>query len=151
VGTPRGLTYERAEVQRAFGDAAAELRAAGIPLDGRLGAYQYVTRDGERIPIHGAPHILGVLDVITPVWDPRAGNTEVTHGSSFIQVVAFPGGHGPRAATLLTYGQSANPRSPHYADQTRLFSAGRWVTDRFTAAQIAAAPGLRTEVLTGGR
>ncbi|WP_435253170.1 penicillin acylase family protein [Streptomyces tendae] len=149
VGTPRGLTVERPEVQKAFGDAAAELRAAGIPLDGRLGDHQYVTRNGERIPVHGAPHVLGVLDVITPVWDPKAGNTEVVHGSSFIQVVAFPGGRGPRAATLLTYSQSANPHSPHYADQTRLFSEGRWVTDRFTPAEIDSAPGLRTEVLVG--
>ncbi|MFE1293030.1 penicillin acylase family protein [Streptomyces sp. NPDC058751] len=150
VGTPKGVTYERPEVQQAFGDTAVELRTAGIPLDGRLGDHQYVTRNGERIPVHGAPHFLGVLDVITPVWDPKAGNTEVVHGSSFIQVVAFPGGRGPRAATLLTYGQSANPHSPHYADQTRLFSAGRWVADRFTPAEIAATPGLRTEVLAGG-
>ncbi|MFE9045006.1 penicillin acylase family protein [Streptomyces sp. NPDC012421] len=151
VGTPRGLVHERAEVQRAFGDAAAELRTAGVPLDGRLGDHQYVTRGGERIPVHGAPHALGVLDVITPVWDPAAGNTEVVHGSSFIQVVAFPGGGGPRAATLLTYSQSADPTSPHHADQTRLFSAGRWVPGRFTPAEIAAAPGLRTVVLAGGR
>ena len=151
VGTPSGLTYGRAEVQQAFGDAAAELNAAGIPLDGRLGDHQYVTRDGERIPIHGAPHMLGVLDVITPVWDPGLGNTEVVHGSSFIQVVEFPGGRGPRAATLLTYGQSADPTSPHHADQTRLFSAGRWVTDRFTRKEIAEAPGLRTQVLGGDR
>ncbi|MGW0538456.1 penicillin acylase family protein [Streptomyces sp. NPDC003032] len=151
VGTPKGLNDERPEVQRAFGDAAAELRAAGIPLDGPLGDHQYVTRNGERIPVHGGPHSLGVLDVITPVWDPKGGNTEVVHGSSFIQVVAFPGGRGPRAATLLTYGQSSDPTSPHYTDQTRLFSAGRWVPARFTRAEIAAAPGLRTEVLGHGR
>ncbi|MBC9730662.1 penicillin acylase family protein [Streptomyces sp. TRM68367] len=151
VDTPRGLDYERPEVQKAFGDAAAELRTAGIPLDGPLGDHQYVTRGGARIPVPGAPHALGVLNVVTPVWDPKAGNTEVVHGSSFIQVVEFPGGRGPRAATLLTYGQSSDPTSPHHADQTRLFSAGRWVRDRFTDAEIAASPALRTLVLDGGR
>jgi acyl-homoserine-lactone acylase len=57
--------------------------------------------------------------------------------------------HGPETRTILTYGESANPDSPHYADQTALFSRGQWVTERFTQAQIDAAPGLRSTTLRG--
>ena len=33
---------------------------------------------------------------------------------------------GPVADALLSYSQSTDPASPHYADQTRTFSAKRW-------------------------
>jgi acyl-homoserine-lactone acylase len=56
---------------------------------------------------------------------------------------------GPRTHTLLTYGQSANPASPHCTDQTLLFSRKQWVVERFTEAEIAADPALRVTVLRG--
>ncbi|SFP97697.1 acyl-homoserine-lactone acylase [Amycolatopsis arida] len=143
VGTPNTLDIDRPEVWRAFGDAAAELRAAGIPLDGRLGDHQYVVRGGERIPVHGGHQVLGVLNMLVPVWDPARGYTEVVHGSSHIQVVGFGRGPCPDAATLLTYSQSADPTSPHHADQTRLFSRGEWVRARFCERDILTSPALR--------
>jgi acyl-homoserine-lactone acylase len=57
--------------------------------------------------------------------------------------------HGPRARTLLTYSESANPNSPHHTDQTVLFAHGRWVTERFSEAEIAADPLLQTTTLRG--
>jgi acyl-homoserine-lactone acylase len=45
--------------------------------------------------------------------------------------------------TLLTYSQSSNPDSPHHSDQTRLFSAGRWVTSRFCEEDILSSSALR--------
>lgn len=44
----------------------------------------------------------------------------------------------PDTATILTYGESANPTSPYYADQTRMFSTKSWATERFCAADVAA-------------
>ena len=147
VNTPNTLATGRPDIWRAFGNAAAELRAAGLPLDAPLSAGQAVIRNGERIPIHGDPHVLGVLNVITPVWDADKGNTEVVHGSSTIQVVQFGETGAPKASTLLTYSQSTDPTSPHFADQTRLFSQGRWVSERFTEDAINASPVLRTTTL----
>ncbi|GAB2623829.1 penicillin acylase family protein [Streptomyces capparidis] len=147
VRTPNTLAVERPEVRQAFGDAAAELTAAGIPLDAPLADHQTVTRNDRRIPVHGAPHELGVLNVLSPVWDPARGNTEVVEGSSFIQVVEFPARGAPRTSTLLTYSQSSDPTSPHHADQTRLFSQGTWVSERFTERDILASPSLRTRIL----
>ncbi|KAA2246082.1 hypothetical protein F0L68_40830, partial [Solihabitans fulvus] len=75
------------------------------------------------------------------------GTQDVTFGSSSIQQVAFTADGPPQASSVLTYSQSANPNSPHYADQTKLFSAGQWVTERFTEDQIAASPVLEVRVL----
>jgi acyl-homoserine-lactone acylase len=48
---------------------------------------------------------------------------------------------------LLTYSQSSDPNSPYYADQTRLYSAKGWDTIKYTAAQLAADPNVRTYVI----
>lgn len=135
----------------ALADTVTELRTAGIPLDSPLGAHQFVVRDGRRIPVPGGTEALGVWDKVEPVWDPVAGGyTEVTTGSSYIQAVGWDGGRCPVARTLLTYSQSSDPTSPHYSDQTRLFSGERWVTSRFCERDILSSPGLRV-IRVGGR
>ncbi|WP_344174219.1 penicillin acylase family protein [Pilimelia columellifera] len=134
VNTPRGLALAKVEVQRAFADAVADLRQAGIAADAPLGDHQSVTRRGVVLPMHGAPHSLGVLNVVSPVWKPGAGNVDIMQGSSFIQTVEFPESGGPRTQTLLTYSQSADQTSAHFADQTALFSASRWVPAGFSAS-----------------
>lgn len=142
VGTPNTLNTDNPSVARALGDAIAQLRAAGIAPDAPLGDNHYVVRNGTRIPIHGGQGAQGVLDVITPVWDPKAGDVEVVHGSSHVQVVSFTNGRCPDAATMLTYSQSSDPTSPHFADQTALFSRGQWVRTRFCDNDIQSSPAL---------
>jgi acyl-homoserine-lactone acylase len=138
VHTPRGLNTANPFVLKAFGDAVNDLTAAHIPVDGRLGDYQKDVRpDGTVIPIHGGPGTLGVFDALNVTWDPVKGYaSQVPHGSSFIQAVQFDGSGCPDARTLLTYSQSPDPTNPHYADQTRLFSRGEWVTDLFCARDV---------------
>ncbi|WP_372666632.1 penicillin acylase family protein [Amycolatopsis kentuckyensis] len=145
--TPNTLNAGNADVQKAFGDALVELRTAGLAPDARLRDGQAVTRNGERIPIHGAQGFLGVLNVMTPEWDPARGNVEVAHGSSYLQVVGFRGNACPDSSTLLTYSQSANPKSPYFSDQTKLYSRGEWVKGRFCEADILRSPALRVVVL----
>lgn len=144
VATPNTLNTANPLVAQALGDAIAELRAAGIAPSSPLGEHHYVVRNGVKIPIHGGQGSQGVLNMIEPPgWDPAAGDTEVVHGSSHIQVVSFTGSQCPDASTLLTYSQSANPNSPHYADQTALFSASGWVRSRFCEKDIQASPSLK--------
>jgi acyl-homoserine-lactone acylase len=146
VATPNTLNTANPEVAQALGDAIAELRAAGVDPNARLGDDHYVVRGGQRYPIHGGHGSQGVLNMIVPAWDPARGATEVVHGSSHIQAVSFTGRTGrtcPDAATLLTYSQSANPNSRHHADQTALFSTGRWVRSRFCEHDILTSPALR--------
>lgn len=152
VHTPNTLDTGAPGFATALADAVTELRTAGIPLDSPLGAHQFVVRDGRRIPVPGGTESLGVWDKVEPVWDPAAGGyTEVTTGSSYIQAVGWDGGRCPVARTLLTYSQSSDPASPHYSDQTRLFSGERWVTSRFCERDILSSPGLRVIRVGGHR
>ncbi|MFE6866308.1 penicillin acylase family protein [Kitasatospora sp. NPDC057692] len=54
---------------------------------------------------------------------------------------------GPRTRTLLAYGQSADPTSPHFTDRTRRYARKQWVAERFTEAEIRSAPGLTVTTL----
>jgi len=141
VNTPRGLNLANPVVPLSLGDAINDLAGANIPVDGRLGDYQKDVRpDGTVTPYHGGPGDLGVFNALNVAWDPVKGYAgRLPHGSSFIQAVQFDGDGCPDAQTILTYSQSTNPRSPHYADQTRLYARSGWVTDRFCAADVKAA------------
>lgn len=149
VDTPRDFNTGSWAARKALIDAVDELRKSNIPLDAPLGDHQYVTRNGEKIPLGGGTEDLGVLNKIEAPWTPGKGYTEVTTGSSYVQVVSFDGDACPDTRTLLTYSQSADPTSPHYADQTRLFSKKQWVTERFCSSEIDKAPGLKVVTLTG--
>ncbi|MDC0769891.1 penicillin acylase family protein [Streptomyces sp. HD] len=144
VRTPNTLNTDAPGFATALADAVAELRAAGIALDSRLGEHQVVVRNGQRIPVPGGAEGLGVWNKVEPVWDQaRGGYSEVTTGSSHIQAVGWDGSRCPVARTLLTYSQSSNPNSPHFSDQTRLFSGEKWVTARFCEKDILASPALK--------
>ncbi|MET8856264.1 penicillin acylase family protein [Streptomyces sp. NPDC004579] len=144
VRTPNTVDTSVPGFATALADTVTELRTAGIALDARLGSGQFVVRDGRHIPVPGGTESLGVWNKVEMPWNAAAGGyTEVTTGSSYIQAVGWDGGRCPVARTLLTYSQSSNPNSPHFSDQTRLFSGGRWVTSRFCEKDILASPGLR--------
>ncbi|MCW2542542.1 MAG: hypothetical protein JWM40_94 [Frankiales bacterium] len=150
VNTPRGLNIANPLVWKAFGDAIVDLNGAHIALDAPLGKYQIDLRpDGTATPYHGGPGGLGVFDAVAAPWNPAKGYIgQLPHGSSFIQVVQFNGTGCPDARTILTYSQSTNSKSPHYADQTKLFSASKWLTDHFCEKDVARAT-LSTQRLRG--
>lgn len=144
VRTPNTLNTAAPGFATALADAVSELRGAGIALDAPLGNNQFVVRGSERLPIHGGTESIGVWNKVEPVWDAKGGGyTEVAHGSSHIQAVGWDKSHCPKARTLLTYSQSSNPNSPHYSDQTRLYSDERWVTARFCEKDIMGDPKLK--------
>jgi acyl-homoserine-lactone acylase len=138
VHTPRGLNVANPLTQRAFGDALSDLSSAGIAVDAPLGQYQIDARpDGTSTPYFGGPGTLGVFNAMNSSWSPTRGYVgALQHGSSFVQVVSFDADGCPDARTILTYSQSTNPASAHYADQTRLYSQGGWVTDHFCAGDV---------------
>jgi acyl-homoserine-lactone acylase len=143
VHTPYGLDTASPAVQQAFGDALAQMTADHLPYDIALGQVQYVLLDGQRIPLPGGPadpdgefndiEFNNVYSIVnSPGMIPAVG-------SSYIQAVTWNSGDScPQAATVLTYSESDNPLSPHYADQTRLFSRREWATAYFCQAQVAA-------------
>jgi acyl-homoserine-lactone acylase len=138
VNTPRDVITDGdngAKMIAALAKATATLAAEGIALDARWGDVQFAKRGDQRIAIHGAEGALGVLNVQQAQKLP--GGITPTHGSSYVQAVTFDD-TGPVVDAVLSYSQSTNPASPHFGDQTLLYSAKRWVRLPFTKAQIAA-------------
>ncbi len=152
VNTPAGLNTGNPAVVKALSDAVTEFSTLGIPLDATLRDYQYVTKNGENIPIPGGNGGHGMFNVITAVRNPETGKYDsVRHGSSFIQAASITGAKCPVVKTILTYSQAAtNEKSAHYSDQTKLFSQGKWLTDRFCTSQQKKSPGLKVTNLNGG-
>ena len=160
VNTPNTLDTTHPTVRLAIGDALADLAAVGLAADAPLGASQYLDRAGVRIPIPGGPgdypetDTFGSFNVQNIPWDPQHGyaNTLPDFGSSFIQVVGWHSGVAcPDAVTVLTYSQSDDVTSPHYRDQTLLYSRGGWVPEAFCPADVAAATTSTTSISTAGR
>lgn len=138
IATPRnlatGTTGEK--LLAALGDAVGELDEAGIALDAEWGKVQQWIAGDERIPIHGGPGTAGVLNYQDARPAPGASLVPV-HGTSYIQTVGFDAA-GPVADAILSYSQSTNPNSPHFADQTRAYAAKAWHRLPFHSADIAA-------------
>jgi acyl-homoserine-lactone acylase len=57
-------------------------------------------------------------------------------GNSFVKVVAF--GPTTRAASILNYGQSGDPASPHFFDQAELYALRQFKSAWFSRAEVEA-------------
>jgi acyl-homoserine-lactone acylase len=142
--TPRGLNTGNPAVRQALADAVQYFQVRHIPPGIPLGSTQHYAS----IPLPGCTEGEGCFDRVEGVVL-RGGNgvdVQVDNGSTFIMATQLTP-QGPHTRTILTYSESANPDSPHYTDQTVLFAHGRWVTERFTQAQISADPRLQTFTL----
>ena len=160
LGTPYGLSPD-ADVPGRLAAAVLRLRAAGFDLDSPLGELQQADRDGERISVHGGTGAEGVTNVVgfgandttTETAVERGERIEgsrslttlgypVSNGTSFIFNVEYTA-DGPVAEALLTYGETGDPTSPFFSDQTEMFAAKQWRPILFTPNAIAADPALR--------
>lgn len=155
VNTPRGLnTANPVVVTRVMTELGATVQFFadnGVPLDRPWGQVHFDTRNGERIPVHGGSGGSGVYNAITAsTLVPGVGSTPILGGSSYIQSVTFSPS-GPEARAVVTYSQSSDPASPHYADQTKLFSNYGWVTLPFAEGDIRRDPNLKAIRLTEKR
>ncbi len=137
--TPSGLTPSE-EVRTELLDALQEVAEEAVDTIGEAeiawGDVQVRYGGNDRIAIHGGPGTAGVLNMQRSREIP--GGLTPVHGSSYIQIVGFDE-DGPVADAILSYSQSTNPASPHYADQTRNYSAKEWHRLPFSDEEIAAA------------
>lgn len=138
VNTPHTLATDKVgdKLLAALGEAVAELDKAGIALDAPWGEVQHFMAGNVAIPVHGGPGGAGVLNVMESV--PAPSGLAPRHGTSYVQIVGFDA-RGPVADAILSYAQSTDPASPHYADQTRLYADKRWHRLPFRPAAIKAA------------
>ncbi|MFO0592965.1 MAG: penicillin acylase family protein [Polyangiaceae bacterium] len=176
VHTPSALTAKAAgaddPIVTALAKAILVLQKAGLPLDATLGDTQYTMKGDKRIPVPGGAELEGAANVVSyygkgsintstlpepvqaEVLDKNTGLTAdgylCNKGTSFL-IVAEMTPNGPSARALLTTSESRDPASPHYADQTEMFSKKEMRDVLFTDAQIAADPELTTLTLTAER
>ena len=150
VNTPRDLDVSSDKLLRALRAAVADLQGKGIALDVPLGELQAEPRGNERIGIPGCTEGEGCFNIISTRRDEQ-GRYDPYTGSSFVMTAGFDANGRPFGESILSYSQSENPNSPHYADQTRLFSRGEWLPMRFTDAQIKADPEYSRRVVRGKR
>ncbi len=145
VDTPNTLDTGDPRVRAALGAAVRELRDRGIPLGAEWGSVQ-AAPDAD-IPIPGCSQLEGCYNsILSQPSDTEPAKLRALAGSSWIMAVGFTR-HGPKARTILTYSQSENPESRFNADQTKLFSRGRTIHERFSRREILSDPSLKTRVL----
>lgn len=140
--TPRGINVGNAAnrelVVQALASAVRTLDAAGVPLREPWRNVQFDARGENAIPLHGGDGNLGVYGAMNADLRP-GGYTHIRSGNSYLQAVTWNHGSCPVAYTVLAHSQSADPRSPHYRDQTALYSRRAWQRFPFCRSQIAAA------------
>ena len=99
-------------VEQALGDGVDFMVDGGIPLERIWGEVQFrPVGPGEDIPT----------------------------GNSYIQTVTWDETECPDAFAVLTYSQSTNPASDHYADLTQVYSDKGWNDMPYCDADIQAA------------
>jgi acyl-homoserine-lactone acylase len=142
LNTPSGIDLSveanRTLLSEALFEASFNLEANGVPLDARWGDVQYLERNNENVPIHGGPGPMGVYGAIS-VDLSEGGYVNPRSGNSYIQAVTWDESECPIADVILVPSQSTNPESPHFADQTKLYSDKQWVRFPFCEEDISAA------------
>ena len=58
------------------------------------------------------------------------------HGNSYVSVVEF--GERARARSIVFFGQSGDPESPHYFDQAHVYGQGRFKEAWFDREEVKA-------------
>ena len=152
VHTPRGINLANADVLQAVHaalvTAQTTLAEANIPLDAPWGEIQFAERHNQRIPIPGGQGWAGMFSMIVADLKKDKGYTPIVHGNSYVQVISWDEDGKLDARGILTYSQSEEPDSPHYSDQTELYSQGKWLKFPFTETEIANDPNLVSLRLT---
>ena len=75
-----------------------------------------------------------MFSVITSELVDGEGYSNIRHGNSYMQAVTWDESDCPDAYAMVTYSQSTDPASDHYADATELYSNSGWIDMPFCEA-----------------
>ncbi|MEM1145190.1 MAG: penicillin acylase family protein [Pseudomonadota bacterium] len=142
INTPREIDLSNTEVVEAVRSALAgatdRLLAASIPIDARWGDVQFIEKNGVRYGIHGGDVSMMFSAIVSPLVDGE-GYSAIETGNSYIQAVTWDETDCPIAYGALTYSQSTNPDSLHFADATQRYSESGWIDMPYCASAVEAA------------
>ena len=131
--TPRGIGKPALAVS-AFTWAVDDVKKRYGASDVAWGVVHRVRRGNVDVPVGGCTGLLGCFRVLS--YATAADGKQVAYtGDGWILGIEFAKS-GPRALSILAYGQSPDSTSPHYADQAEMFAKGQMKTVRFTDADI---------------
>ena len=133
TNTPSGLADEELAVA-AFKEAITELINKYGGWDFAWGDVHRLRHGDLDLPVGGGPGGLGCFRVL---WfqDGKDGKREIRGGDGWQLAVEFS--NPPSAYSVLAYGQSNNPDSPHHTDQAELFAKNQMKKVAFTEDDIA--------------
>ncbi len=135
VATPDGISDPERAV-RLFRWAVAETAERFGSADVAWGEVHRLRLGDLDLPANGCSGFLGCFRVM---WfdDADDGKRVVAGGDGWVLAVEFTP-QGPRAYSVLAYGESNRPESPHHTDQTAMFLNGELKRVAFTEDEIAA-------------
>jgi acyl-homoserine-lactone acylase len=132
MATPRGLADPKRAAE-AFAWAVAETKRKWGSVDVAWGTVHRVRRGSVDVPVGGCSGLMGCFRVLG-FREEADGTRTVTGGDGWVLAVEFT--HPIRAYSVLAYGQSSRPGSPHHDDQAAMFAANRMKPVAFTEADI---------------
>lgn len=131
--TPRGIGKPEVAVA-AFSWAIADVKRRYGASDVTWGDVHRVRRGNVDVPVGGCSSAQGCFRVLSYAAAPD-GKLVANSGDGWILGIEFAK-TGPRAQSVLAYGQSPDTASPFHADQAEMFARGKLKTVRFTEADI---------------
>ena len=135
VRTPRGLA-DLTRAVAAFTGAMDDLRRSFGGWDVAWGDVHRLRIGDVDVPLGGCSGDIGCFRVIGYTRG-ADGKWVGARGDEWILAVEF-GANGPRAYSILAYGESDDPASPHHSDQAAMFARGELKRVAFTEREIAA-------------
>ena len=135
VTTPSGIADPERAV-RVFETAVEETLALFGSLDIAWGQVHRLRMGDLDLPVGGCSGFFGCFRVL---WfdDTDDGKQAIAGGDGWVLAVEFTP-NGPRARSILAYGESDDPESPHDMDQAAMFVRGEFKDVRFSEEAIGA-------------
>ncbi|HLM69217.1 MAG TPA: penicillin acylase family protein, partial [Longimicrobium sp.] len=132
LATPHGLA-DAARAVEAFTWAVAETKRKWGGVDVEWGRVHRVRHGSVDVPVGGCSGQMGCFRVLA-FREEADGTRTVTGGDGWVLAVEFT--TPVRAYSVLAYGQSSRPGSPHHDDQAAMFAANRMKPVAFTEADV---------------
>jgi acyl-homoserine-lactone acylase len=132
---PEPKIFPEAVLIKALNDTKVYLLKHFNTTNVRLGDFQKLVRGQKVYPIFGLPDVITAMGS-SPYKD---GMRKVVSGESYIELVKFTP-EGPEIESVISYGSSDHPDSPHYNDQMELykeFKTKKMTLDKATIYQAA--------------